>query len=158
MHENDMIETIVLVPVGLALWALGKRQAKQQELISRLQTTIGKQREELDRLLQTENATGSARLVTYSILVALGVYGSFLLTKCVSLTSLHRGCDLPPTEYAPTTARHEGEECVVCMLHRRDTLFDPCRHLCVCWLCSRNMQSCPVCRRDILRRQFAFIS
>ncbi|RNF22232.1 uncharacterized protein Tco025E_03164 [Trypanosoma conorhini] len=153
-----MLETIVLLPIGVAFWVLCKRQSRQQKVIGGLQATITRHREELDRLLQTEVTSDAARLVNYSLLTAVGVYGCVLVAKAVSSSTPRIGRDVPPTEYAPTPARHEGEECVVCMTHRRDTLFDPCRHLCVCWLCSQGMQSCPVCRQEILRRQFAFIS
>ncbi|RNF07457.1 hypothetical protein TraAM80_03433 [Trypanosoma rangeli] len=151
------METIVLLPLGIALWTLCKRQSRQQEVIGDLQATITRQREELDRLLRTEGSSGAVRLVNYSLLTAVGVYGCVLVAKVLSSSS-RSGCDMPPTQYTPTPARHEGEECVVCMIHKRDTLFGPCRHLCVCWLCSQDMHLCPVCRQEILRRQFAFLS
>lgn len=36
--------------------------------------------------------------------------------------------------------------CVVCMDERRNTLLEPCRHLCVCEACAELVDVCPVCR------------
>lgn len=43
-----------------------------------------------------------------------------------------------------------GAECVICMVQSRDTLILPCRHLCLCNLCSDSLRYqsslCPICR------------
>ncbi|KEG14175.1 hypothetical protein DQ04_00591160 [Trypanosoma grayi] len=150
-----MLEAIIIVPFGVALWALSKKQARQKEIIGALEATIVSQRQELDRLLQTGNVLSSARLAAFSAVVAAGVCVCFLLFRPGSASPLR--CDLPPPTYTPNLARHDEEECVVCMNHKRDTLFEPCRHLCVCWPCSRAMHTCPLCRQEITSCQFTFI-
>eukprot|EP00118_Oscarella_pearsei_P000258 m.4543 g.4543 ORF g.4543 m.4543 type:complete len:438 (+) comp10926_c0_seq2:28-1341(+) len=44
-----------------------------------------------------------------------------------------------------------GIECVICMGEPKDTLFLPCRHLCVCHECAESLReqssSCPICRQ-----------
>ena len=39
--------------------------------------------------------------------------------------------------------------CVICLSRKANTLILNCRHLCVCFNCSRNLTSCPVCRQKI---------
>jgi Zinc finger, C3HC4 type (RING finger) len=57
------------------------------------------------------------------------------------------------------TAQAEGEgvaddndgfaaksECIICMERSRNAVF-PCGHVCACYLCSLQCDSCPVCRK-----------
>ena len=48
----------------------------------------------------------------------------------------------------------EGQDCVICMSERRDTMVLPCRHLCLCKDCSKALRTqthkCPICRIDIV--------
>ena len=41
------------------------------------------------------------------------------------------------------------ESCVVCLDNPRGTVLIPCGHVCVCLLCSQQVDTCPVCRHDI---------
>ena len=41
------------------------------------------------------------------------------------------------------------ESCVVCLDNPRGTVLIPCGHVCVCLLCSDQVETCPVCRQDI---------
>eukprot|EP00456_Euglypha_rotunda_P069282 TRINITY_DN60897_c0_g1_i1.p1 TRINITY_DN60897_c0_g1~~TRINITY_DN60897_c0_g1_i1.p1 ORF type:complete len:237 (-),score=34.25 TRINITY_DN60897_c0_g1_i1:11-649(-) len=40
-------------------------------------------------------------------------------------------------------------ECIVCFTEPKDVIFLPCRHICVCNECHKNMPKCPVCRAPI---------
>lgn len=44
-----------------------------------------------------------------------------------------------------------NRECVVCLSQRRDTLFLPCRHMCLCLPCAESLclhsDKCPICRQ-----------
>ena len=40
-------------------------------------------------------------------------------------------------------------DCSVCMERRYDTLILPCRHSCVCFSCSKQLDQCPLCRSAI---------
>lgn len=44
------------------------------------------------------------------------------------------------------------ETCVICLDAKSRVLFSPCRHFIVCVLCSTALQSCPLCRSDLLER------
>lgn len=37
--------------------------------------------------------------------------------------------------------------CVICQDSKKDTVLLPCRHLCVCRLCSESIELCPLCRQ-----------
>lgn len=47
-----------------------------------------------------------------------------------------------------------NKECVVCLSQRRDTLFLPCRHMCLCLQCAESLclqsDKCPICRQGML--------
>lgn len=48
----------------------------------------------------------------------------------------------------------EGRECVICLAAVRDTTVLPCRHMCMCEACARELQRqqvsrCPICRDPI---------
>lgn len=46
-----------------------------------------------------------------------------------------------------------NRECVICLTQRRDTLFLPCRHMCLCLPCAESLclhsDKCPICRQGI---------
>ena len=46
--------------------------------------------------------------------------------------------------------------CVVCLEARARVVFFPCRHMKVCRVCSRECESCPVCRGPIEERHDLF--
>ncbi len=47
-------------------------------------------------------------------------------------------------------------QCCVCMDEIRNVLFNPCRHMCCCEKCSRNMNTCPTCRAEITEKIIVF--
>ena len=86
-------------------------------------------------------------------------------------TSILRGERAPVSEAPPVAKKQkfsllnlEGnaehtaeatEQCCVCLDNKKDVLFEPCLHLCVCVECARNLQGnekkpkCPKCRSEI---------
>ncbi|TNJ29577.1 RING finger domain-containing protein [Giardia muris] len=50
--------------------------------------------------------------------------------------------------------------CVICLMNPKDTLLQPCGHLCVCSTCAGRImnQTCPFCRTPIERVIKAYIS
>ena len=57
-----------------------------------------------------------------------------------------------PSSTAAFAAADEGKECVICLCEPRDTTVLPCRHLCMCADCARQLRAqpsgnvCPICR------------
>ncbi|NXJ15548.1 LRSM1 ligase, partial [Odontophorus gujanensis] len=62
----------------------------------------------------------------------------------------------------PTAPLLQGDEkkseCVVCMEQEAQTIFLPCGHVCCCQTCCKQLQSCPLCRRDIAQHIRIFYS
>ncbi|TNJ28355.1 Ankyrin repeat protein 2 [Giardia muris] len=54
---------------------------------------------------------------------------------------------------AITTSRAvlQSSSCIVCLMNPKDTLLQPCNHLCVCSTCAEQImnQTCPLCRTSI---------
>ncbi|KAL3128939.1 RING domain-containing protein [Cryptosporidium hominis] len=48
----------------------------------------------------------------------------------------------------------DSEKCVICLTNNRETILLPCRHACLCKICSntlfKNTQDCPICRNSVL--------
>ena len=49
---------------------------------------------------------------------------------------------------------HEQRMCIVCQEREKSTLLMPCRHLCLCSVCSgrEELRNCPLCRSEISDR------
>jgi len=43
-------------------------------------------------------------------------------------------------------------KCVICLSKAPNTLLLNCRHLCVCNVCSENVDTCPICRSVVAER------
>lgn len=65
----------------------------------------------------------------------------------------------PPAPSASLSTPHKTQECgsvlcAVCMVNKKNVMFVPCKHVCVCVDCYQVMNqqqlSCPLCRQDIL--------
>ena len=44
---------------------------------------------------------------------------------------------------------NENMKCVICLENDKSFLFMPCKHVCCCENCSKNLNQCPICRNKI---------
>ena len=47
--------------------------------------------------------------------------------------------------------------CPICCTRPRDQVFVPCFHIVACGICSVNINTCPICRRDISTKHKVFL-
>lgn len=59
----------------------------------------------------------------------------------------------PPSRSGATARRSSSAvECLVCSDSARDTLFDPCGHVCACFACAARVKKCLLCRTAVISR------
>jgi len=61
-------------------------------------------------------------------------------------------------ESAAAADTQDSFACVVCLAADRNILFRPCRHLCCCGECGRQLATCPVCNKPVEEREQIFVS
>jgi hypothetical protein len=49
------------------------------------------------------------------------------------------------------------DDCIFCMSAKKNIVFIPCGHLCVCEGCSVNIKQCPMCRNKCTEKQKVFL-
>lgn len=43
----------------------------------------------------------------------------------------------------------EQNECIICIENKLQIVFVPCGHICSCVECSKRLNQCPICRKNI---------
>jgi len=46
----------------------------------------------------------------------------------------------------------DEEECSICLSEKPEIVFDPCGHICSCYDCSKIVDACHICRKEITNR------
>lgn len=113
------------------------------------------------RLVKEEDGSWEARAVkqkiwvegiSYELQEIYGIQDIYGNDKKGASAPVHAGAEKakdPMASYASEDL--EGRECVICLSAVRDTTVLPCRHMCMCESCARELQRqqvsrCPICR------------
>ena len=56
-----------------------------------------------------------------------------------------------------TETKEESLQCAICMTNRKCMALSPCNHLCCCYGCVKQIDSCPLCREKIKSVKQIFI-
>ncbi|KAG5507687.1 hypothetical protein JKF63_06636 [Porcisia hertigi] len=150
------LELIALLPFGIAGWKLFQKLGHQQSLIEQHEMTINSQREMLEFIVRTDRT--SALMSRLSIAAAAGTVALACTVTYKGWAHLKSTTVRPPPNYEPTKASFDAEQCVICLENCKDTVFQPCRHLCTCWTCASRIENgaCPTCRAPIEAMQFVY--
>lgn len=105
-------------------------------------------------LVKEEDGTWEARPLRQKIWVE---NVSYELQEIYGIQDIYAGDKKEKSATTLSTAYSEdleGRECVICLASVRDTTVLPCRHMCMCEACARELQRqqvsrCPICR-DII--------
>ncbi|XP_059648548.1 probable E3 ubiquitin-protein ligase LUL4 isoform X2 [Cornus florida] len=66
---------------------------------------------------------------------------------------LHEIYGISNSDKATINSNDSGKECVICMTEPKDTTVLPCRHMCMCSDCAKELRlqsnKCPICREPI---------
>jgi hypothetical protein len=150
--------SLVLVPVGVALWKLGEKIQGLRETVSHQEQVISSQQQAISALQNQQQGKQGSTLGSAAVKAALwsGVIGAGLvavnMTRVLYTRNRQNGTlSVPPASYRPKLCTaDDGTECVFCHDHCRDALVQPCNHLALCWPCATRMQEgerpCPICR------------
>jgi Zinc finger, C3HC4 type (RING finger) len=81
-----------------------------------------------------------------SINVSLGFLMFFSFVAAISYSSIPAKKTIQPGEDINIP---QGAECVICISHKKNLIFWPCAHMCVCEYCFEESKSCPICKQKI---------
>eukprot|EP00760_Papus_ankaliazontas_P031700 PhM_4_TR5410/c0_g1_i1/m.14273 len=155
------MEVLVLVPMGYAVVAMMNKISRLQGDIADREMQL-KVKEDIINSMSSDGASSSSSSGRISAAQRSFVVSTVAISGAVAVASAvkwyarpHRTVE-PASNYTPTPASHDREGCVVCLENSKDTCLFPCRHLCVCWGCSRQVDACPLCREVITARTFTY--
>lgn len=60
------------------------------------------------------------------------------------------------SEYLESKQHNLCGICIICYDNKTNIMFEPCNHHVVCSDCSKNVNKCPICRKDILKKTVTF--
>lgn len=128
--EEAMIENAVS---GKEVESLKEQFFRMKEYLQQLNEEMGLLRGEEDAIVEITSVGECERLekILKTTLSKVEERKSGLIANALNKTS------------------DEQKLCVVCIDAEKSVLLLPCRHVCVCKLCSRQIDSCPVCRAQI---------
>mmetsp|Transcript_72096 Transcript_72096/g.127062 ORF Transcript_72096/g.127062 Transcript_72096/m.127062 type:complete len:191 (-) Transcript_72096:1696-2268(-) len=122
--------------------------AKQQCVLQSVQGHVHSVSRGAHRPLITLVKTVGSRVLHY--------VGCYSLGRWIFMGSRQPKAD-GPVNYKPMPASMNSSACAICLTNAKDTVLLPCRHFCLCWECSHELQRrCPICRRQVRSRFFLF--
>ena len=128
--EEAMIENAVS---GKEVESLKEQFFRMKDYLQEINEEIGLLRGDSDAVAEITNVGECERLekILKNSLMKIEERKSGLIADALNKTS------------------DEQKMCVVCIDQDKSVLLLPCRHVCVCKLCSRQLDTCPVCRTHI---------
>ena len=169
------MESLVLVPIGVAMWQLGGKIQELRARVTAQDEVIAQQQTALAALATANGSSGGGGMTAGPSLAfrvaawsGAAVSASLVAVNVARLmTARQRRADdiaagsRPPANYAPQPSVSDETACVACIESVRDTLIQPCGHFALCWGCAAQMKAsdrptCPMCRGPMEALVFAF--
>jgi len=91
-----------------------------------------------------------ANIIFFLLCLLQDIYG---VEQAPATDDDHPSSPHPAPSAVPTDDSQLSGDCVVCLSNPRDTTILPCRHMCLCHECARELaqrsDKCPICRSFI---------
>jgi hypothetical protein len=74
---------------------------------------------------------------------------AYMFSQCVIETKMHQ--KIPVKEQPPVIEISRYKTCIVCEENDANICFISCGHILTCKNCSKGIEQCPLCTKDVLK-------
>ena len=151
--EDGLLEGTTLTAVGKVTLRGGTLKIKQPDAYEFILSKLP-----FDSIIREK--TSSVRRWKY-VTIGFAIAGSLLLTIWAYKKWRRRSAHVAFDRYIRVQFNegsdqnlqdaNEDQSCVICLTQRRNVVILDCGHICACRACATQLDTCPICRAEIIR-------